>query len=89
MDLSESSIHSFVIRIWLEEMPDEAGQAKWRGRIVHVTSGRDRYFENFDEITPFVGACLDQSIASFRQEAPKRKRPWQWLLNWIGRSNRR
>jgi hypothetical protein len=89
MDLSEFSVHSFVIRIWLEETPDEAGRAKWRGRIVHVTSGTERYFEGFDEIALFVGACLDQSIASVRQEAPKRKRSWQWLLNWMRRSNRR
>lgn len=89
MDLPESSIHSFVIRIWLEEKPDEAGQAKWRGRIVHVTSERERYFEDFDEITLFVGACIDQSIASIQQEAPKRKGLWQWLLSRIGRSNRR
>lgn len=82
MDLSESSIHSFIIRIWLEETPEEARRAKWRGRITHVSSGTEGYFEDFGEIAPFVAACLGQSLTGIRQEARKKAGLWQRLRDW-------
>jgi hypothetical protein len=49
----ESTTHSFIIRIWLEE-PGEAGGAKWRGHITHVPSGERRYLKNVDDAVDFI-----------------------------------
>ncbi|MFQ5974513.1 MAG: hypothetical protein ACE5Q3_19490, partial [Alphaproteobacteria bacterium] len=40
---NQSSTVSFVVRIWLER--GAVGEATWRGRIRHVQSGRDDYFQ--------------------------------------------
>jgi hypothetical protein len=49
----ESTTHSFIIRIWLEE-PAEAGRAKWRGHITHVPSGERHYVENLEDAVDFM-----------------------------------
>jgi hypothetical protein len=53
----ESTTHSFVIRIWLEE-PEETGRARWRGHITHVLSGERRYLENMAEVVDFIRPYL-------------------------------
>ncbi|MEK6405763.1 MAG: hypothetical protein AABN34_02240 [Acidobacteriota bacterium] len=59
MDWLETTTHSFIVKIWLEETAEEAGQAKWRGHITHVPDGVRRYFESLDEISTFVGAYFE------------------------------
>jgi hypothetical protein len=50
----ESNIYSFIIKIWLEEEPAEAGQAIWRGHITHVPSGERRYIQRLNDIRIFI-----------------------------------
>lgn len=58
MDLPEAHTHSFVIKIWLEENPQEASQALWRGHITHVPSGTRRYFQDLTVIADFMQPYL-------------------------------
>ena len=58
MEFPEPYAHSFIIKVWLEEAADEAGQAVWRGRITHVPSGEHRYFETLNEIASFIAPYL-------------------------------
>lgn len=51
--------HSFVIRLWLEEVDRETSQAQWRGHVTHVISRRRRYIENLEEIEEFISGCLE------------------------------
>jgi hypothetical protein len=60
MDLSEAYNHSFIVRIWLEETVEEAGQATWRGHITHIPSGERRYVECLDEIPAFIVPYLER-----------------------------
>ena len=81
MDLSEPTTHSFIVRIWLEEVEDEAGEAIWRGRIVHVLSGEERYFEKVDDLVDFIFGHLG---------LPKPRRRLRWLFGrWFRRRRRR
>jgi len=64
MDFPEPYAHSFIIKVWLEETADEAGQAIWRGRITHVPSGEYRYFEKLKEAATFIAAYLHKLGAS-------------------------
>ena len=54
MDQEDSNTHSFIIRIWIEELNDESGQKTWRGHITHVPSGKRRYMKDFDDILAFI-----------------------------------
>ncbi len=69
MDLPESYSHSFVIKIWIEETADEAGESLWRGHVTHVPSGERRSIKELDEIsliiTPYLEAMGVKS--SYRQ----------------------
>lgn len=66
MRLFESKIHSFIIRIWLEETTEEAGRALWRGHITHVPSGKQRYLKDLDDILLFVAPYLETMGVKFK-----------------------
>lgn len=59
MDLPESTICSFIIKIWLEETGEEANEAVWRGHITHVPSGERRYLKDLDDIRVFIVPYLE------------------------------
>jgi hypothetical protein len=46
--------HSFIVRVWLEETPQESGRALWRGRVTHVPSHEQRYFQTMQDLVSFV-----------------------------------
>jgi hypothetical protein len=58
MDLTESKVHSFIIKLWLE---GDANTLVWQGHITHVPSGERRYFKKLSGITDFVSEYLDGS----------------------------
>ena len=75
MDLLETTTHSFIIKIWLEETGDEAGEAVWRGRITHVPSGEKRYLKGLSEISTFILPYLE----SMGVKPKTRERFARWL----------
>jgi hypothetical protein len=54
MDFLESDIHSFIVKIWLEERSEETGQPTWCGHITHVPDNHRSYFKNLEEINIFI-----------------------------------
>jgi hypothetical protein len=60
MDLIEFNTHSFIVKIWLEETTEEAGQATWRGHITHVPSGERRYVQDLGDIAAFIAPYLER-----------------------------
>lgn len=58
MHYAETPIHSFVLKIWLEEAEQEVDHAVWRGHITHVPSGHRRYFKHLNEIVSFITPYL-------------------------------
>ena len=60
MDVLESNTHSFIVKVWLEETAEEAGQATWRGHITHVPSGERRYLQDLDKIAAFIAPYLEE-----------------------------
>jgi hypothetical protein len=57
-ELPENSNHSFVIKIWLEERNSETGSLLWRGHITHIASGQKRYFQQLNDVLPFITSYL-------------------------------
>ena len=56
MDLTESKVHSFIIKLWLE---GDTSTVVWHGHITHVPSGERRYFKKLSGITDFVSEYID------------------------------
>ncbi len=54
----ESNTHSFVVRIWLEDPPDEYQEGHWRGHITHVHSGERRYLDDLNDILAYIAPYL-------------------------------
>jgi len=46
--------HSFIIRVWLEETIEESDQTIWRGRVTHVPSHEQRYFQDLNDLIVFI-----------------------------------
>lgn len=80
MDLFEKTTNSFIIKIWLEEADQQ--HVTWRGRITHVTSGKQRYLQNLDEIPLFLVPYLERVGVKFGLcwQVKRWLRQW-WLTN--------
>ena len=78
----EWHMHSFIVKIWLEETFEEAGKARWRGHITHVPSGARGYLKDLRDIGIFILPYLDE----MKVRSGFRWRVWKWLF---GSSNRR
>lgn len=59
MDLIESDVQSFIVKIWLD--PNGGDQSRLsHGYVTHVASGERRYFKDVGGITEFVVECLER-----------------------------
>ena len=58
-DQSDLVIHSFVIRIWLDEASEGSGTAVWRGQLTHIPGGERRYFNDLEEIPILISQHLN------------------------------
>jgi hypothetical protein len=73
MDLSESTLHSFIIKLWLEAGGKSEPNA-WRGYITHVPTGKRRYLKRLSDISDFVQEYLDDQHS--RKNLGSRARNW-------------
>jgi hypothetical protein len=55
----EPVILSFIVKIWLDESLDDPQNTQWRGRIIHVPSGRQQYFLSLAECADFMKGYFD------------------------------
>jgi hypothetical protein len=60
MDPFEANSHSFIIKIWREEISASTSQAGWRGHITHVPGGERRYLKNLDDISTFIKPYIEK-----------------------------
>lgn len=45
---------SFIVRLWLEPVPEGGEPGRWRGHIQSVQSGEDAYFQDLCEMLRFL-----------------------------------
>lgn len=79
-NLSEYGPLSFIIKVWLEETAEEAGQAIWRGHITHVPSGERQYITDLDQLRWFVEPYLEEMGVRFRAHG----RAQRWMKRLVG-----
>jgi hypothetical protein len=53
-DQTDLVIHSFVVRVWLENAQTDPETDAWRGQITHIPGGERKYFNDLAEITAFI-----------------------------------
>lgn len=58
--LDEQPLHSrlFTLRLWQEAVGDTL---EWRGKVQQVDSGETQHFRNWDALTEFLVAQMDNS----------------------------
>lgn len=54
-------MQSFVIRVWVEEPVPKHADQRLYGHVVHVASGRRRYFDTLEDAFAFVVEQLGQA----------------------------
>jgi hypothetical protein len=54
VSLFEPPSHTFLLRIWIEEIPQESGRLCWRGSITHFPDEDRRYVQTFDQVAAFI-----------------------------------
>jgi hypothetical protein len=74
-ELPDSDVHSFIIKLWLEESSEETGSITWHGYITHVPSGQRRYLKDLDGIIAFVAPYLE----AVGVKGGMRRRVKRWL----------
>jgi len=60
----ETTSHTFVLKIWAEEIMEENRTDRWRGRITHVLNGEHLYFEDLETLQHFLAAYLAKMHAN-------------------------
>ena len=78
MDTLEPRVHSFIVKLWLEEAGDETKTAGWHGHITHVPSGERRYLQGLGDILTFIKPYLEGIEADTRQSLSEQG----WLRSW-------
>lgn len=73
----EADAHSFVIRLWLEDLAPGAigNKVRWRGHVTHVMSGERRHVEDWVSVIDFVFSHFEDADV----QLPFYWRVWQWL----------
>lgn len=56
----ESTSHSFIVRIWVEEPAARGRRAVWRGQITHIGDGERRTVQRLTEIVAFIAGYLSE-----------------------------
>jgi hypothetical protein len=84
-DLIEFINHSFVIKIWLEETPEETNNPIWRGHITHVPSGERNYIQDLNGITNFLRHFLEKLGIKLSPIWLLRNRLGRWVRSCNGR----
>jgi hypothetical protein len=71
---SIQNTQAFIVRIWREPREFEGAPIIWRGVVIHVSSGEERYIKELDEIITFIAPYLEQIGVELKP--PGRLRQW-------------
>jgi len=72
---AESTLHSFIVKLWLDDQDGEKGQRVWRGYVTHVPTGAQRYLKRLSDIDEFIKEYLGGSEIG----NSSRSRVCEWL----------
>jgi hypothetical protein len=81
MSSPEPVVHSFIVRIWVEEGAEVEGSerqriAVWHGQIINVPGGETHYFRDFDALIDFMISNLGFEKRRRRDRLRQRLKRW-------------
>jgi hypothetical protein len=79
MDAGEATVHSFIVKLWLEGDDGQGQRIAWHGYITHVPTGARRYLQSLSDVTEFIKQHLDENDA----QASLKSRKSNWLKRLI------
>ena len=59
--MSNLGMHSFIIKLSLEQAPGRAGRIIWHGYITHVPGGERSYLKDLDGVAAFITPYLESN----------------------------
>ena len=87
MDIPESKVHSFVVKLWLEENGDEPDRVDWHGYITHVPGGERRYLRRLSDVSDFIASYLEEMGIESRAQVRVRRCLRRLSLKLTGRGS--
>jgi hypothetical protein len=78
-DLTGLQLHSFIVKVWLDEIGKDGECVKWHGQITHVPGGERGSFKDLCEMTAFIERYMLRMGVSFRKRYRVRRRFERWL----------
>lgn len=67
-EMPEPNVHSFIVKLWLEEDVSRKGMDGWHGQITHVPSGERRYLKDLQDIVTFIKPYIDETDATWVEQ---------------------
>ncbi len=58
-EADEQTIHSFIVRVWVEEMDESSQHPLYRGQVVCLPKGERYYFKQLDEILTIIQSTIE------------------------------
>jgi len=74
---SDSTISSFILKIWVEDSLDSLAERGWHGYVTHVSSGIRMYANRPDDILAFIQRTVGEDV--FRVIPPQDKQDHEEL----------
>ena len=62
---TEFNVHSFIVKVLLDDEDSKNSATMWHAQITHVPSGAKRYLKNLGEITAFIEPYLKAMCICF------------------------
>lgn len=67
------------MRLWREPREVSHASPKWRGVIIHLISGKTRYFENLDDLVEYIIPFIEEmGVTAAQPEGQDR-----WFTHWL------
>ena len=76
--MPELKVHSFIVKVWLEDADHETKTVAWHGYITHVPSGERRYLADLGDIQRFVRGYVAEisTETTFVSRVGRRLQSW-------------
>ena len=58
MELTDAAIHSFIVKVFVDEPEQGSRSGGWHGHITHVQSGKKGYLNDLDDVCDFIQPYL-------------------------------
>jgi hypothetical protein len=56
-------IYLFTVRVWAEKLGQ--GKWEWRGKLLDVSNGEERYFQNLANLAEHISKIVSRSDTNF------------------------